>query len=84
MTNPVEAHPNCNVVATFSKEYSTGKVGALGVLRCPVVDKSDPDNPVSNCVISVLRNMGATRIDIVEGTCPNKMKGLKADIASKN
>lgn len=84
MANPIEAHPNCNVVATFLKEYGVGNVGAKGILRCPVIDRSDPDRPVSQCVLSVLRNMGATKIDIVEGTCPNNMKGLKADIASKN
>ena len=83
MTNPIEADPDCGVVVEFSKEYN-GKVGAAGIRQCPIIDKTDPDHPKALCVISVLRDMGATKIKVLEGVCPKGIKGLKSDRASKN
>lgn len=83
MAYPIEAHPGCNALVAFSKEEN-GKLIALGILNCPVIDKSDPANPVPLCVMSVLRNEGATKIEVINGVCPNGIKGLKKTRASKN
>lgn len=83
----IEAHPNCDVQVEGSKEYNidgTGVVGAVTSHSCPLIDRTDPDNPKSYCIISVLKELGFTRIAVVKGNCPQGQKSFIGDEASNN